>query len=149
MTRCVVCECVRAYMCASAVQRFIDPVHLSTISFLQPVNEVCEGYVFTGVCLSTGGVTAPLHAGIHTLPPDQKQTPPQCMLGYGQQAGGTHPTGMHSCSHFWAKAMVDRIKDPETWRGVQVIWTICYPFLQDWDMPPLVMDPLLIPNTWQ
>ena len=26
-------------------------------------------------------------------------TPPaQCMLGYGQQAGGTHPTGMHSCS---------------------------------------------------
>ena len=22
---------------------------------------------------------------------------PQCMLGYGQQAGGTHPTGMHSC----------------------------------------------------
>ena len=25
-------------------------------------------------------------------------TPPgQCMLGYGQQAGGTHPTGMHSC----------------------------------------------------
>ena len=25
------------------------------------------------------------------------QTPPaQCLLGYGQQAGGTHPTGMHS-----------------------------------------------------
>ena len=23
--------------------------------------------------------------------------PSQCMLGYGQQAGGTHPTGMHSC----------------------------------------------------
>ena len=23
--------------------------------------------------------------------------PRQCMLGYGQQAGGTHPTGMHSC----------------------------------------------------
>ena len=22
---------------------------------------------------------------------------PQCMLRYGQQAGGTHPTGMHSC----------------------------------------------------
>ena len=28
----------------------------------------------------------------------QAGTPPtQCMLGYGQQAGGTHPTGMHSC----------------------------------------------------
>ena len=26
------------------------------------------------------------------------QTPPaQCILGYGQQAGSTHPTGMHSC----------------------------------------------------
>ena len=24
--------------------------------------------------------------------------PAQCILGYGQQAGGTHPTGMHSCS---------------------------------------------------
>ena len=25
-------------------------------------------------------------------------TPPrQCMLGYGRQAGGTHPTGLHSC----------------------------------------------------
>ena len=24
-------------------------------------------------------------------------TPTQCMLGYGQQAGGTHPTGMHFC----------------------------------------------------
>ena len=32
----------------------------------------------------------PVHAGIHTLPA-------QCMLGYGQQVGGTHPTGMHSC----------------------------------------------------
>ena len=24
-------------------------------------------------------------------------TPLQCMLGYGQQVVGTHPTGMHSC----------------------------------------------------
>ena len=24
----------------------------------------------------------------------------QCMLGYGQKAGGTHPTGMHSCYFF-------------------------------------------------
>ena len=45
----------------------------------------CEGYVFTGVCLSTGGLSAPLHAGIHTpplpsgpeadTPQDQRQTP--------------------------------------------------------------------------
>ena len=29
--------------------------------------------------------------------PRQVHPQPQCMLGYGQQAGGTHPTGMHSC----------------------------------------------------
>ena len=41
---------------------------------LPPANEVCEGYVFTGVCLSVHrGVSAPLHAGIHTPP---GQTPP-------------------------------------------------------------------------
>ena len=30
---------------------------------------------------------------------DTHPLPVQCMLGYGQQAGGTHPTGMHS--FFW------------------------------------------------
>ena len=78
---------------------------------LPPANEICEGYVFTGVCLSMGrGVSALLHAGIHTLGPEAdtpwadppgtrgRHPPAQCMLGYGQQAGGTHPTGMHS--HF-------------------------------------------------
>ena len=43
---------------------------------LPPSNEVWEGYVFTGVYLSTGrGVSAPLHAGIHIIQ-DQRQTPP-------------------------------------------------------------------------
>ena len=52
---------------------------------LPPANEVCEGHVFTSVCLSGGeGVSA-------THPQDQKQTPPsleadtplpvQCMFG--------------------------------------------------------------------
>ena len=115
---------------------------------LPPANEVCEGYVFTGVCLSTGGgdstcagtpprsapgrytptpqqvhpqTSTPLLAGtppgryppprqvppgrytpqqVHPpgqFPPQGRYTPrSQCMLGYGQQAGGTHPTGMHS-----------------------------------------------------
>ena len=35
--------------------------------------------------------------GRHPLPLG-RHPPAQCMLGYGQQAGGTHPTGMHSCS---------------------------------------------------
>ena len=34
----------------------------------------------------------------HTpLPSACWDTPAQCMLGYSQQAGGTHPAGMHSC----------------------------------------------------
>ena len=44
------------------------------------------------------GKTAPLggHSlGRHTSP--GQTSPVQCMLGYGQQAGGTHATGMHSC----------------------------------------------------
>ena len=52
-----------------------------------------------------GMVSAPVHAGIHTtIPPDQRQTPlgadtpPRTVHAgrYGQQAGGTHPTGMHT-----------------------------------------------------
>ena len=84
-------------------------------SLLPPANEVCEGYVFTGVCLSTGGLwqtppwadhPPPLgqtphhwadHPPLGRHPPTSPPPPVQCMLGYGQQAGGTHPTGMHSC----------------------------------------------------
>ena len=36
------------------------------------------------------------------IPPSRytpsRYTPQQCILGCGRQAGGTHPTGMHSCS---------------------------------------------------
>ena len=46
------------------------------------------------------GVNIPL--GRHTPPgqtPPRADTPPaQRMLGYGQQTGGTHPVGMHTCS---------------------------------------------------
>ena len=31
--------------------------------FLPPAKEVCEGYVFTGVCLSTGGWQGSMHGG--------------------------------------------------------------------------------------
>ena len=49
-------------------------------------------------------MAAPLHTDIHTpqwtdTPLHRPPAPGQCMLGYGQQAGGTHPTGMHSCSY--------------------------------------------------
>ena len=54
-----------------------------------------------GGCLPrTPGQTPPGQTTPEETPPEDPpgQTPPaQCMLGYGQQAGGTHPTGMHSC----------------------------------------------------
>ena len=63
-------------------------------------------FLHMSVILSTGGVchTHPRWADTpwaDTPPPranPQTDTPSaQCMLGYGQQVGGTHPTGMHSC----------------------------------------------------
>ena len=91
-------------------------------------NEVCEGYVFMPVCqsfCSWGGGLPQCMLGYtplgsrhiweadtpqsrHPLEADnpQKQTPPEadtpsCAVHagrYSQQAGGTHPTGMHTCS---------------------------------------------------
>ena len=110
-------------------------------SLLPPANDVCEGYVFTRVCLSIRGEylgrylpkqvnpsgQLPLQAGtppgqvppgqVHPpgqVPPGQVHPPgrytplPQCMLGYGQQAGGTHPTGMHSCCTTWKYCFCSR-----------------------------------------
>ena len=68
----------------------------------RPQTKLWEGNVFTPVCrsfCSQGGL--PHIPGRY--PPGRHpsgQTPPvQCMLGYGQQAGSTHPTRMHSCYH--------------------------------------------------
>ena len=70
--------------------------------------------VFRGVCLIACWDAPPqADTSLGRHPPGQtppRQTPPwadtpqlgrhppaQCMLGYSQQAGGTHPTGMQSC----------------------------------------------------
>ena len=64
-------------------------------------------------CLSVHrGVSAPLHAGIHS-PLGRHPPLAQWMLGYGQQVGGTHPTGMHSCNSKLARiprANMNRIR---------------------------------------
>ena len=93
---------------------------------LPPANEVCEGYVFTGVCASMRRVSAsaPGFRGVSDTSPGQTppgrhplgrhppwaDTPPGRHPPLGrhppgrhppwadsQQAGSTHPTGMHSC----------------------------------------------------
>ena len=86
--------------------------------YLPPATKLGQGYVFTRVCDSVhGGVSASVHAGMHPPgghplgrhPPqeDTRKTPQEDTrnppLGavhagrYGQQAGGIHPTGMHTC----------------------------------------------------
>ena len=58
--------------------------------YYQPHTEYVEGYVFTGTCLSMGG-----------LPLEGVCMKGNCMEGadpprYGKLAVGTYPTGMHS-----------------------------------------------------
>ena len=82
---------------------------------LPPANEVCEGYFFTRVFLSTGGgspgphlegeggrlrglaggsLQVHTHGGGECIPTCTEADTPQQMA---TAAGGTHPTGMHSC----------------------------------------------------
>ena len=65
-------------------------------ALLPPANEVCEGYVFTGVCLSTGGVCVVAPGGHAWL-----------LWGGVYGCSGGHvwllPGGVHGCSggHAW------------------------------------------------
>ena len=58
-------------------------------------------FLHLSVILFTGWGCA-IHLGRHP--------PAQCMLGYCQQAGGTHPTGMHSCSAYFHRKLHDLLK---------------------------------------
>ena len=54
----------------------------------------------------------PVHAGIHT--------PPKCMLEYGQQAGGMHPTWIHSCSLMWWMSHILPFTSPLDSRNIAI-----------------------------
>ena len=92
------------------MQKCIDPNWV----FTARKRSLGQGSVFTPVCHFVhrgGGWSAPLYAGIHNPQADiplgrhpPRQTPPTWVdtpllntIGCGQQAGGTYPTGMHSC----------------------------------------------------
>ena len=89
---------------------------------LPSVNEVWGKVMFLHlfVILFTGGMSVPLHAGIHprtpldtrwhTHTPDippLSRNPLLGYYGYGKQAGGKHPTGMQSCCQWIFTVRVD------------------------------------------
>ena len=99
-----------------------QPADQRVLRFLVTVRKrsLGQGNIFTPVCYSVqgGGTWAGTPHGRHTpwqvyspgqvhpawqlhtpgqVHPLRQVHPQQCMLEYGQQAGGTYPTGMHSC----------------------------------------------------
>ena len=78
---------------------------------LPPATKLGQGYVFTRVCDSVHGVGGVCLSACWDSPPPGADTPPRAdpprsrhpppgavhAGRYGQQAGGTHPTGMHTC----------------------------------------------------
>ena len=87
------------------------------MTLLPPTNEACGKVMFLhlSVILFRGCIPACSGWGRGVHPPPRQTSPPgrhtppgqtprsdaplSNNTGYGQQAGGTHPTGMHSC--FW------------------------------------------------
>ena len=93
---------------------------MSIKPFLPSTTKLGQGNVFTGICDSVNrGGSASVHAGMPPPPPGadppeqthpppgadtpsrEEQTPPDTEHAgrYGQRAGGTHPTGMQSCTY--------------------------------------------------
>ena len=76
-------------------------VHLPKMQYIlhyyRSHTKLWEGYVFTCVCDSVHGGGVPA-----SVPPGADTPPPRAVHAgrYGQQAGGTHPTGMHCCNMF-------------------------------------------------
>ena len=99
---------------------------LVSLKFLPSATNMRQGNVFTPVChfvyrgtRGRSGCNMRWNSGIWWWGPGGRHSPwadtphpladtpfwadtpgrplAQCMLGYGQQADGTHPTGMHSC----------------------------------------------------
>ena len=106
---------IEPWECVSVIIKWTPLSHAMCL-LLPPATKLGQGYVFTPVCQSFcshvhRGVCLPLLENTPTQADTPWQTPSpladnpqadtappgQCMLGYGQQVGGTHPTGLHTC----------------------------------------------------
>ena len=85
------------------------------------------GYVFTGVCLFTGGGVQRPAGGRHLPHLGRNPSPHQTATA----ADGTHPTGMHSCCY---KSHIGqwRIQDfPEEGAQTHKVGLFCKPFAEN------------------
>ena len=111
----IVCMMYQVNMTPDAAAQFQCP-EKGEYSSLPPANEVCERYVFTSVCQSFcsrgGGGVVCLSACWDTPPSLGRHPPPRAVHAgrYGQQAGGKHPTGMHTCFCSIDTCKNDRVK---------------------------------------
>ena len=82
------CQCMLGYTTSLPSACWDTP--LASACWDTPPCPVHAGIHLPGQCMLGYIPPCPVHAGIHV-------PPAQCMLGYGQQLGSTHPTGMQSC----------------------------------------------------
>ena len=139
-------------LCLSDIYGSEMPICNSTIlikniwaEVLPPANEVCEGYVFTRVCLSTGGVVSQHALQVSSPHPGGKlrglawggisrptprgvsRSTPRGVypsMHWGRRppptataAGGTHPSGMHSCHHSFCSSLLPNY-------GTKLFWMV-------------------------
>ena len=112
--------------------------------FLLPANEVCEDYVFTPVCQSLCSqegclpqcmlcYTPPSRHPQSNHPPPQSRHPPHPHAvhawRYGQQVGGMHSTGMHSCYikyyRIYHKSLIWTLRSNSIFVKLSTITSIC------------------------
>ena len=81
---------------------------------LPPANKVCEGYVFTGVCLSTGGTCMAGEGGLH---------------GWGVYMAGGDVHGWGGGMHGWGDVWLGRgyawLGRGYAWMGGMCGWGAC------------------------
>ena len=106
----------------------MDMLHDITFDHYHPQTKLRQGNVFTPVCDSAHrgrGREGVWPTTLDAEPPGLGRSPrcrpslgwsdipPRSTTGYDQQAGGTHPTGMHTCFYIFLVASEAKIHIPK------------------------------------
>ena len=92
----------------------------NVLILLPPENDVCEGYVFTGVCLPTGGGGMRGGGRACVVGAGGMRGRGACVVGRGvvwhawQKRRPLHPTGMHSCCYIFLTYRLQKFENKVT-----------------------------------